>query len=615
MTIYEKNMAVIERTNKALYKGLIEKQENKEYSPQVEVREEKALNGEPILVINKAGEEYRLNSLYNPTHEAQIWSEQYKAEHLLNVFILFGLGSGYFVRALKERIKEKFVIIIYEPSYDIFDFVIHHYDITDILEHENIGVVVHEVNELSLMNTLIYVVQWDNLQGQRLCLCNGYHRPFRVEFVRVYNRFKDNNDKIITNHNTAARFGVSSTYNAIENSKYMYNSYNLLNFKGRIPKDVPAIVVAAGPSLEKNVDQLKKAKGKALIIAVDRALDILIAHDIMPDFSITIDADKEPRFYDNPITWEIPLLYPLTANRKIVSRHTGKKILFYYDPINHEYYNRLGEEYFLDNIGGSVATAAFTVAQGLGCENIILIGQDLAYANGYTHAGGVKLRDEIKETDLAKVKGINGEELYTGWDMYGYIVWYQDRIENIKGKVNVIDATEGGALIRGTQIMTFEEAINEYCKGEFNVDQLLEETAVTDTEKRYEIFLKLWDDIIEGLKELEKNSKKAVRLCTDLLANVIQHTGLSNKGVQMSNELSELNTDMNRSFVNEIVESFSYSQNADKVPDMNKLENEEIADQRKTFEMAMDVYEVNERVCKELLEYMEPFVERLPKKM
>ena len=40
--------------------------------------------------------------------------------------------------------------------------------------------------------------------------------------------------------------------------------------------DVPAIIVAAGPSLNKNVQELKQAKGKALILVVDAALRAVV---------------------------------------------------------------------------------------------------------------------------------------------------------------------------------------------------------------------------------------------------------------------------------------------------------------------------------------------------
>ncbi|WP_373845633.1 6-hydroxymethylpterin diphosphokinase MptE-like protein, partial [Clostridium sp.] len=48
-------------------------------------------------------------------------------------------------------------------------------------------------------------------------------------------------------------------------------------------KDIPAIIVSAGPSLDKNISELKRAEGKALIIATDAVLTTLKNHGIVPD--------------------------------------------------------------------------------------------------------------------------------------------------------------------------------------------------------------------------------------------------------------------------------------------------------------------------------------------
>ena len=58
-------------------------------------------------------------------------------------------------------------------------------------------------------------------------------------------------------------------------------------------KGIPAIVVAAGPSLDKNIDLLKKIKGRFPIIAVDTALRHMIANGIKPDIVCAADSSYE----------------------------------------------------------------------------------------------------------------------------------------------------------------------------------------------------------------------------------------------------------------------------------------------------------------------------------
>ena len=603
MDIYEKNMRVLREFRSSFYEKLVDAIENYR-EKNLSIVEKTAINGESILEVTRNGTTYRLNSLYNPSHEAMVWSEQFKNDAVENLYVIFGLGNGYFIKALRERVKTNCTILIYEPSFEIFHFAIHHYDFTDIFRDGEIGIVINDVNQPQFRNTLSYLVAWNNLNGQMISSINGYHPMYEHEYMVFLYDISELNTISVMNGNTLSYFGKSIIYNTFENIKYLPESNNIAELTGKIPEDIPAIIVSAGPSLDDNVEELRKAKGKAIIISVDRALDILLKHNIIPDLSVTLDAHKPPRFYDNPITWEIPICFDLRANRNIMCRHTGRKILFGGNVLGNEFYHRMKEKNNTDQPGGSVATAAFTIAKAMGVKNIILVGQDLAYRDGYTHAGGIKLEEGTSESKLVKVKGIDGEELVTGWDMYGYIVWFQDVIKNHKNKIQVIDATEGGALIKGTTIMTLKDAIQTYCKCTFDVFKVLEEITISDTENRQTILSELIEDTIVQLEELYTLSEKAEKLCDCLLANIIEHTGLNNKGLQMTQLLAEINEKMDHMYVSQIVEAYTYGSSSKTMADVNQISQDNIKDQRKTVEMSAKIYSEYKYACKELIEYI-----------
>src|SRR5512133_2757850 len=52
---------------------------------------------------------------------------------------------------------------------------------------------------------------------------------------------------------------------------------------------VPAIVVAAGPSLHASMDFIRKSRGRAVIVAVDTSYRILMSQGIEPHFCIVVD--------------------------------------------------------------------------------------------------------------------------------------------------------------------------------------------------------------------------------------------------------------------------------------------------------------------------------------
>ena len=73
------------------------------------------------------------------------------------------------------------------------------------------------------------------------------------------------------------------------------------------------IVVAAGPSLNKNIKELKKAKGKALIIIVDTAIKPLLNAGIVPDMFFIVDALKPVELVEIEGADTIPLVTTLNA--------------------------------------------------------------------------------------------------------------------------------------------------------------------------------------------------------------------------------------------------------------------------------------------------------------
>lgn len=83
--------------------------------------------------------------------------------------------------------------------------------------------------------------------------------------------------------NTAKLFAGIDPINVMKNAKYLCTAYKTIQLYQTIPLDTTGIVVAAGPSLNKNIYELKKAKGKAFIVAVDTAIKPLLKAGIVPD--------------------------------------------------------------------------------------------------------------------------------------------------------------------------------------------------------------------------------------------------------------------------------------------------------------------------------------------
>jgi hypothetical protein len=233
-------------------------------------------------------------------------------------------------------------------------------------------------------------------------------------------------------------------------------------------KDKPAIVVATGPSLKKNMHLLKEIENSALIISADASLRILNQHNIFPHMVTTVE--RPPGFdayyqgldhLDKTVFAAASFVHPST-----LKAYTGP-ILFF-----HRLYNfmlNLGFEKDAITMGMSTANMAYEVARHMGCNPIILVGNDLAFdSTGNTHAPGFILGEKqpvYEEFDRLEVPGNIQPLVKTcdGW--FACIKQYEKRISEWAGKL--INATEGGARIRGSKISTLQEVIDEYCTHAF----------------------------------------------------------------------------------------------------------------------------------------------------
>ena len=153
-----------------------------------------------------------------------------------------------------------------------------------------------------------------------------------------------------------------SIKNLLDNVKYLCDGYKTTHLVNVIPNDIPGIVVAAGPSLNKNIHELKRAKGKAFIVAVDTAIKPLIAAGIIPDMFAIVDGKKPLDLIKKEEAKEIPLVTTINASSDILKYHTGMKFFYNESYVIAEQILMHGDrQYGGVDTGGSVATSAFSL--------------------------------------------------------------------------------------------------------------------------------------------------------------------------------------------------------------------------------------------------------------
>jgi hypothetical protein len=99
--------------------------------------------------------------------------------------------------------------------------------------------------------------------------------------------------------NTLSAFEKRWTINSIKNFMEILTTPNILLEKMNFFYNKPAIMVASGPSLEDEIENLRKIKkeGLAYIFSVGSALNALIRHDVYPHAACTYDPTKITRSF------------------------------------------------------------------------------------------------------------------------------------------------------------------------------------------------------------------------------------------------------------------------------------------------------------------------------
>lgn len=553
MDNYTNNLECLRLVNPKLYQQ-IQEQVNKVTNDRLQIHSQTSRDGNLYLTVVRDGVEYRLNSNYRPFVEANRWSDQYKSMSDKKIVLMFGFGNGYFIRELLKRSSDNVHIIVVEPSFDIFRHVLNEYDIIDILHDKRMSLAIDDLDSSTLGVLFSQYVHWMNIGSQMTCIHPLYDKCFESECKYFLVRIQENNHLTLVNRNTEAFFGRDVVYNTIFNYKYITNSNCLLEIKDKITSDIPAIIVAAGPSLDLNIEELKRAKGKAVIFATDTALRYLYKHGIKADFVVTMDPKKPPSYFDDVDFENIPLFCNSEANREAICKHKGRKIWFRSHEFVTTLYRMLGRKQSIYNAGGSVATAAFSICKTFGFETIILIGQDLAYKGEVTHAQGDICKVRNEEAGICYVEGIDGKPIKSRHDWNIYRKWFENSIIETKDSGRVIDATEGGAMIHGTEIMTLKEAIDQYCHTAIDVTQIMEKIPVTFNDEELENIYRYLERAYEDVQIIPQKAEEIISLCKKGL-NEVAKANRSGKLAQIGAQIVEKNNKISKEPVYTLIDS------------------------------------------------------------
>ena len=247
----------------------------------------KSANDEMIFAQEKNGHLYYLNSRYNCINEIDILLSNIKAlENPFSPIIIFGMGNAMIIHEVRRRFPENY-IYIHEPDIRVFKTVIDSYENIDFLSDDHVILTVGQENRGAMIELLHEMIDQSNFSVTDIICMPQYEILWENEYLDFLKLFYARCEQIIMQKNTDIIFNDEHIINFWENITDLINQYSVGDLiellKNKQEKAYPAFIVSAGPSLDKNIEELKNIKGRGIIMAVDTAIKPLLKHGIVPD--------------------------------------------------------------------------------------------------------------------------------------------------------------------------------------------------------------------------------------------------------------------------------------------------------------------------------------------
>ncbi|HEH4698616.1 TPA: motility associated factor glycosyltransferase family protein [Campylobacter jejuni] len=442
------------------------------------------------------------------------------------VLFFYGFGNGMLYKSLCEN-KNHQHIVVFEDDLEILALAFYLFDFSEALKNEKL-ILFHTqtLNTPQLSTLFSYEIIQKSVKIFNLFIHSDFYQKFQntqiqntntqlMEMIRfiVLNKGNDPHDSLV---------GIKHT---LDNLPKMLNHGIFQEFlKERRTKVKNAIIVSTGPSLTKQLPLLKKYASKATIFCADSAYVILGKYGIKPDYVCMLERDDiVSKCFDNNFgNFNKGILFILASvvHKEVLDflEKDQRTYMLVHRPLNFAASLKL-EEYGYLGVGHSVSNMIYELAGALRFENIIFIGQDLAYSeDGSSHP-----KEHIHGSQGEEIRGESYTLAYGGkgkvrtqltWNLFRQafekdIFWTKEKLH-----INTYNCTEGGARIEGTIEKPFlwacENLLDEDLNKPFDFPKILDKKQAKEKLEKTKKYLQ--KNILESKEFIKKAQTQLQKL-------------------------------------------------------------------------------------------------------
>lgn len=441
---WKQNMEALEEKDLGLYQQMLECEklhENSPYGKDVYSVEDTTV-GDLTVAVTSGEQKIYLHSNENPAGCAKpfidVYYDVYKDD-----YVIYGLGLGYHCKELAGRDIDLHITII-ENDIGVMQLAMTYTDMSWYFKHPGIRI--------------IYDADWKEWSKALKAAENKvvlFHRP---SVRRIKNEVVKQQIQKFLVHEGSMRVRSDRM---VRNFRFNVEHCNLdLQELRQSLEGKTVIIVGAGPSLDKNVHLLKEKPQDCIVLAMGAVCRKLYNMGIPMDYIIITDpkvtSNAQIRGVENS---GIPMIMLSTATKGVARTYHGKKYLLFQKGFldAEQMAGTKGLELF--ETGGSVATTAVDMCIRFGVERIVFVGVDLAYTGNRNHSLDVRDEGITDYEEMIMVEDVYGNPVSTTRPFQMYKEWIERRIARDDVRMPIIDATEGGARIKGTEVKPLKEVL------------------------------------------------------------------------------------------------------------------------------------------------------------
>ena len=391
-----------------------------------------------------------------------------------DVLFFIGMGLCYLpVEATSKGVGNPQMVII-EPSEQVFRYTLENIDLESLLINDRIDLFIGDT--VSIASIVDRYQDSIPIGRNQIIVHPEYEAIFGVEITAIKQELTERISAVRDNWFTTKKFGQQMFTNAVTNLPSLFFGTPMKNLRGKF-KGLPAVCVAAGPSLDHAIPELMKLQTHALLIACDSAVNALLKAGIRPHVVVTTDIFKtnidklKPHF---EALCETVFIYSIESNPDNVRLYLGDKRVAV-SAYNKLLLSCLGPTLKLQSkfpAMTSVSHMAIFSAIALGADPIVLVGMDLAYSKGKSHSFDSAFFHSLDQKKMVPTLGNDGSMIPSA----PQFVADKLLIEKIVAQTSdrFINTSLNGAYIAGTELKRLAEVADVECTAHLEGNALME---------------------------------------------------------------------------------------------------------------------------------------------